>query len=187
MSHAKRYQKLFFEAVKSFLKLEDRVLAEEDEPVDVLIQQRLELARMNSQQDANVYDGLPEKLLYRMYIYHATQIHLYSNVSFKPLTDMKPLAVREVKGDSLGQLVSMRGIVTRISDVKSSAVIICYTCSACNSEIFQEVKGESFMPLKECPTDICRNNNIKGELTLQTRASRFVRFQKARIQELVCV
>ena len=164
-------------------------MSDADEPTDVLIQQRLELARLHNQSDDTVYSALPQKMLYRMYLLNLASFFLFiwpgSNICFKPPTTQKALAVREAKGTHIGQLISIRGMVTRISDVKPSAAIVCYTCSACNSEIFQEVMGESYTPLAECPTEVCRNNNIKGELTLQTRASRFVSFQKAQIQELV--
>ncbi|KAI3641824.1 hypothetical protein MIR68_000093 [Amoeboaphelidium protococcarum] len=171
-AHTKRYQQLFYDAVKSFLPVHNRPLSDRDEPTDVLVQQRLELARNQQENEDEVYQGFPDKLLYRI------------NVYFKPLSAVKPLAVREAKGEHVGQLISLRGMVTRISDVKPCAQIVCYTCSACNTEIFQEVKGDTFNPIVECPSGICKNNNMKGELTMQTRASKFMRMQKAKIQEL---
>ncbi|GLT56844.1 hypothetical protein SLA2020_298590 [Shorea laevis] len=40
------------------------------------------------------------------------------------------------------------------------------------------------MPLFECPTDHCKANKTKGNLILQLRASKFLKFQEAKIQEL---
>jgi len=38
-------------------------------------------------------------------------------VTFKCATDTKPIPIRDVKADSIGKLVSIRGIVTRASEV----------------------------------------------------------------------
>ena len=52
--------------------------------------------------------------------------------------------------------------------------------------LIHQVVSEQFNPLAECPSEQCKDNNIKGKLTLQTRASLFARFQEAKVQELVC-
>jgi DNA replication licensing factor MCM7 len=39
-------------------------------------------------------------------------------VYFKAASDIKPTPVREVKADCIGKLVSIRGIVTRATEVK---------------------------------------------------------------------
>lgn len=171
MQHTKRYQNLFLQAVKSMLPMEQRPVSDSDEPVDVLLRQRVELARQRNTDEASAY-SLFESSMYRI------------SVNFKPPGIQKAMAVREAKGEHIGQLISIRGMVTRISDVKPHVSVVCYTCSACNNEVFQEVKSDVFTPVLECPSEICKQKNMKGELTLQTRASHFVRFQKAKIQEL---
>ncbi|TQD84186.1 hypothetical protein C1H46_030276 [Malus baccata] len=40
------------------------------------------------------------------------------------------------------------------------------------------------MPLFECPSRRCITNRTKGNLMLQLRASKFLKFQEAKIQEL---
>lgn len=42
------------------------------------------------------------------------------------------------------------------------------------------------MPLRECPSDDCRINKSGGVLDMQTRGSKFVKFQEIKIQEHVC-
>ncbi|CAM8894374.1 unnamed protein product [Rhodiola kirilowii] len=63
-------------------------------------------------------------------------------------------------------------------------LVAVYTCEECGFEIYQEVTARVFMPLYECPTSRCKTNNTKGNLILQLRASKFVKFQEAKIQEL---
>ncbi|TQD84163.1 hypothetical protein C1H46_030253 [Malus baccata] len=96
----------------------------------------------------------------------------------------KPYAIREVKASHIGQLVRISGIVTRCSDVKPLMRVAVYTCEECGFEIYQEVTARVFMPLFECPSGRCLTNRTKGNLILQLRASKFLKFQEAKIQEL---
>ncbi|KAG5440779.1 hypothetical protein PCK2_000215 [Pneumocystis canis] len=72
----------------------------------------------------------------------------------------------------------------RVSDVKPSLQVNAYTCDNCGCEIFQEIKAKQFIPMLECISDECRKNNSKGQLFMSSRASKFIPFQEARIQEL---
>lgn len=42
------------------------------------------------------------------------------------------------------------------------------------------------MPLLMCPSQECTTNRSGGRLYLQTRGSKFIKFQELRIQEHVC-
>ncbi|MCL7042190.1 hypothetical protein MKW94_009130, partial [Papaver nudicaule] len=90
----------------------------------------------------------------------------------------RPFTIREVKASNIGQLVRISGIVTRCSDVKPLMQVAVYTCEECGFEIYQEVTARVFMPLFECPSERCKINNAKGNLILQLRASKFLRFQE---------
>ncbi|CAK7900398.1 DNA replication licensing factor Mcm7p [[Candida] anglica] len=104
---------------------------------------------------------------------------------FKPLSQKKrSLAVREIKGGLLGSYITVKGIVTRVSDVKPSVLVNAYTCDKCGFEIFQEVTSKTFSPLTECTSTQCRADNTKGQLFMSTRASKFSSFQEVKIQEL---
>lgn len=96
----------------------------------------------------------------------------------------KALAVREIRAEYIGHLITIKGIVTRVSDVKPSVEVNAYTCDTCGAENFQEVKGRSFTPLIECHSPECISNKSRGKLFLSTRASKFSAFQEARIQEM---
>jgi len=45
--------------------------------------------------------------------------------------------------------------------------------------------SKSFIPLAECSSPQCTKNGIAGRLYLQTRGSKFVKFQELKLQELV--
>lgn len=107
-----------------------------------------------------------------------------SNLYFKPTTSERAIAVREVRGQHLGKLITIRGIVTRTSEVKPLLLVNAYTCDICGAEIFQEVDKRKLTPLTECPSDECKQNGAKGQLHMQTRASKFTPFQECKIQEM---
>ncbi len=65
--------------------------------------------------------------------------HFFSAIHFKPLSISKSLAVRQANADLIGQLIKIRGMVTRISEVRPAVKVAAYTCSMCGVEIFQEV------------------------------------------------
>ncbi|CAL0308498.1 unnamed protein product [Lupinus luteus] len=111
-------------------------------------------------------------------------IKRYFEVYIKASSKGRPFTIREVKSSYIGQLVRISGIVTRCSDVKPLMQVAVYTCEDCGFEIYQEVTARVFMPLFECPSRRCKTNRNKGNVILQLRASKFLRFQEAKIQEL---
>lgn len=111
-----------------------------------------------------------------------------SNLYFKPLLSDIAMAVREVRGAHLGRLITVGGIVTRVSEVKPLLLVNAYTCDVCGSETFQEISRKEFTPIADCQNENeCMRNNIKGSLHMQTRACRFSPFQEVKIQEMVFV
>lgn len=63
-----------------------------------------------------------------------------SELYFKPPTTTKPKVVRDVKADTIGKLVSVRGIVTRATEVKPMMAVATYTCDQCGAETYQPVR-----------------------------------------------
>lgn len=53
------------------------------------------------------------------------------------------------------------------------------------SLVFLQIQSPSFMPLVMCPSQECVTNKSGGRLYLQTRGSKFIKFQELRIQEHV--
>ncbi len=96
------------------------------------------------------------------------------------------VSLRYIRSRSMGRLVTIRGMIVRSSDVKPCCVVATYICDACGSEIYQVVKNKrEFLPQRICPTPQCRRQGgVQDTLHLQTRGSKFEKFQELKIQEL---
>ncbi len=60
--------------------------------------------------------------------------------------------------------------------------VATYTCDQCGAETYQPIQSTAFMPLLMCPGDDCRVNKSGGRLHLQTRGSKFTKFQEVKIR-----
>ncbi|KAG0672906.1 Mcm2-7 hexameric complex component [Pichia californica] len=201
--NANHFIELFSTVIDDILPPPSISVSDKDTILDVIIRQRQLrnekqrlLNREESMDDAldptrtmdnisnNINDGeqntsnlFPPQLLRRYHLY------------FKPFSaatgkSSKPLNVRNVKGEHIGQLITIRGIITRVSDVKPSIEIQAYTCDACGYESFQEIKSKTFNPKIDCDSEICQRNKKPGRLFPSTRASKFLPYQDVKIQEL---
>ena len=96
------------------------------------------------------------------------------------------VSLRQIRSRALGHLVTLRGMVVRSSDVKPACTVATYTCDACGCEIYQVVSNKrEFLPQRLCPSEECRKQSKNGDtLHLQTRGSKFVKFQELKLQEL---
>ncbi|CAJ1936702.1 unnamed protein product [Cylindrotheca closterium] len=107
---------------------------------------------------------------------HATQIANQSGVS-----------LRHVRAKSLGRLVTITGMVVRATDVKPYCQVATYSCDDCGAELYQVLNGQrEFMPQRHCP-NCAQQNRRKSKfntLHLQTRGSKFTKFQELKLQEL---
>lgn len=151
--------------------------------LDIYIEHRLALqAQANPQGvDDDLVDGLetsgdtrqkyPDELMRRFELY------------FRPPPSQKFLSVREVKASHIGRLVTVKGIVTRCTEVKPYLQVATYTCSTCGIETFQPIDSPSFLPLEVCQSEECVQTKAHGRLYLQTRGSKFIKFQELKIQE----
>ncbi|CAK7348423.1 unnamed protein product [Dovyalis caffra] len=167
--NTRRYVGIFADAIDEVLPEPTEAFPDDDH--DILMTQRSEDATENVEgSDAN--QKMP------------SEIKRYFEVYIRAPSKGRPFTIREVKASCIGQLVKISGIVTRCSDVKPLMQVAVYTCEECGFEIYQEVTARVFMPLFECPTTRCKTNNTKGNLILQLRASKFLKFQEAKIQEL---
>ncbi|KAL7430014.1 hypothetical protein ACHAXH_001406 [Discostella pseudostelligera] len=101
-----------------------------------------------------------------------------------PLID--GVSLRQIRSRALGHLVTLRGMIVRSSDVKPACTVATYTCDACGCEIYQVVSNKrEFLPQRLCPSEECRRQSKNGDtLHLQTRGSKFVKFQELKLQEL---
>ncbi|PPR01493.1 hypothetical protein CVT26_015116 [Gymnopilus dilepis] len=168
-NNTRRYVNLFSEVVDKLMPQPTKDISEQDEVIDVILHQR----RERNEQIEGTQEGFPDHLLRRYNLY------------FKPLESDIPLAVREVRGAFLGRLITVRGIVTRVSEVKPLLQVNAYTCDVCGSETFQDISNKTFTPIFDCQNENeCKKNGIHGSLHMQTRACRFSPFQEVKIQEM---
>ncbi|KIM79712.1 hypothetical protein PILCRDRAFT_823255 [Piloderma croceum F 1598] len=168
-NNARRYTLLFSEVVDKIMPTPTKDISEHDEVIDVILHQRRE---RNEQMDP-LQEGFPSHLMRRYNLY------------FQPLRSDIAMAVREVRGAHLGKLITVRGIVTRVSEVKPLLLVNAYTCDVCGSETFQDISNKQFTPIVDCQNEAeCKKNGIHGSLHMQTRACRFSPFQEVKIQEM---
>ncbi|ANZ77528.1 BA75_04368T0 [Komagataella pastoris] len=193
------FVELFSQVVDEILPSPSVDINYKDDVLDVILHQRklrnLRIQEEEQQENFTLYDStLPHPEFNRrsqnsneeINTFPAKLIRRYC-VYFRPLSNTKgkkTLAVREVKGDYLGTLITVRGIITRVSDVKPAVRVNAYTCDSCGYEVFQEVTTKTFTPLSQCTSPQCSNNQSKGQLFMSTRASKFSAFQDVKIQEL---
>lgn len=130
-------------------------------------------------------DGIPSILLRRFTLaFRPSQPVLRLNDKGDKVTANAPLAVRQIGSNHVGKLLTLRGIVTRVSEVRPLLQVGTYSCEACGYEVYQEVSGQTFLPPPVCPSEECIRTGNRGQLFLQSRGSKFQRFQEARVQEL---
>ncbi|KAM0954424.1 putative DNA helicase [Dioscorea sansibarensis] len=168
--NTRRYINIFAEAVDELMPEPTEVFTVDDDH-DILMTQRAE-ERTEGTDNNDPHQGMP------------SEIKRFFEVYIKAFSKGTPLTLRQVKASNIGQLVKVSGIVTRCSDVKPLMQVAVYTCEECGFEIYQEVTARVFMPLLECPSVRCKTNKTKGNIILQLRASKFLKFQEAKIQEL---
>lgn len=53
------------------------------------------------------------------------------------------MPIRDVKAEYVGKLVTVRGVVTRCTEVKPMMVVATYTCDHCGAETYQPVSHHS--------------------------------------------
>ncbi|KAL2131667.1 hypothetical protein VTI74DRAFT_4763 [Chaetomium olivicolor] len=181
--NTKHYVEILSRAVDKLMPAPSENITYKDDVLDVLMANRLQRNQMlagiaDRESDPTILnDQFPAQLTRR-----------YTLV-FKPRTStpenpVKALSVRQVRGDHLGHLITIRGIATRVSDVKPIAQVSAYTCDRCGCEIFQPVTDKQYAPLTLCPSKDCQENQAKGQLYPSSRASKFLPFQEVKIQEL---
>lgn len=139
----------------------------------------------SSMSDENDANGIPSILLRRFTLtFHPSKPVLRLNDLGDKVSEKTPLAVRQIGSNHVGKLLTLRGIVTRVSEVRPLLQVGTYSCEACGYEVYQEVSGQTFLPPPVCPSEECIRTGNRGQLFLQSRGSKFQRFQEARVQEL---
>ncbi|KAH9994903.1 DNA replication licensing factor mcm7 [Xylariaceae sp. FL0662B] len=181
-TNTKHYAEIISRAIDKKLPAPSSGVTFKDDVLDVIMERRQ--ARNRDLAEAAANTNNPELL---ESTFPAQLTRRYTLV-FKPRTStaenpVKALAVRQVRGEHLGHLITIRGIATRVSDVKPVVQVGAYTCDRCGCEIFQPVNDRQYAPLSSCPSKECKENQSKGQLFQSSRASKFLPFQEVKIQE----
>ncbi|KPA84914.1 putative Minichromosome maintenance (MCM) complex subunit [Leptomonas pyrrhocoris] len=95
-----------------------------------------------------------------------------------------PISLRDLKGGTIGTLSVLRGICIAATAVRPKLSMLVSVCEVCAETTFQQVIGDRLTPLQVCQSQRCKFNNAVGRLLPQYKASKFVKFQELRVQEL---
>lgn len=194
LENTHRYIELFCKEADKLMPPPSKIIEDTGSVIDLILDQRQQRnqrlrAERREELEANDLMGGDDEDEENRAEFPANLTRRY-NLYFRPLTKTvgkaayKPMSVRDIKGEHVGKLVTVRGMITRVSDVKPAVQVNAYTCDQCGHEVFQEVTTRTFNPLNECTSDQCRNNQSKGKLFPSTRASKFSPFQEVKLQEL---
>lgn len=97
------------------------------------------------------------------------------------------VSLRHVRSKSMGRLVTITGMIVKASDVKPMLQVASYTCDVCGCELYKETHHQrDFLPERICPVCAQEGNarRVVGVLKLETRGSKFTKFQELKLQEL---
>lgn len=152
-----------------------------DDVLDVLMARRqarnLELQEAADRDPTYAEDKFPPELIRRYTLAFTPRQETRDHPS-------KAMAVRQVRGEHLGHLITIRAIATRVTDVKPIVQVSAYTCDRCGCEIFQPISDKQYAPITVCPSEDCKKNQANGQLNPSSRASKFLPFQEVKVQEL---
>ncbi|KAF4975012.1 hypothetical protein FZEAL_8157 [Fusarium zealandicum] len=179
--NTKHYVEIFSRALDEVMPQPNTEVTFKDDVLDVLMARRQarnrELEEASERDPTVAEDKFPAELTRRYTLVFKPR----SGTSSKP---SKALAVRHVRGEHLGHLITVRAIATRVSDVKPIVQVSAYTCDRCGCEIFQPITDKQYGPLTMCPSSDCQQNQAKGQLNPSSRASKFLPFQEVKVQEM---
>lgn len=91
--------------------------------------------------------------------------------------------LRDLKAEDIGSLVTVKGTVVKLTEVKPRMVLAAYRCTVCNTLAFKSVSGKEFMPPVICESGQCKRDKTRGNIVPHFQASKFVSYQELRIQE----
>ncbi|PNP42706.1 hypothetical protein TGAMA5MH_05447 [Trichoderma gamsii] len=179
--NTKHYVEIMARAVDNIMPQPSEEVNFKDDVLDVLMARRQarnrELDELAERDPTTAEDKFPAELTRRYTLVFRPRTSTGEDIS-------KALAVRHVRGEHLGHLITIRAIATRVSDVKPIVQVSAYTCDRCGCEIFQPISDKQFGPLTMCPSSDCKKNQAKGQLHPSSRASKFLPFQEVKVQEL---
>lgn len=74
--------------------------------------------------------------------------------------------IRSLNSSKIGNLVKIKGIITKCSESKLFLRVACFICTNCNFENYMVINQEHYIPLELCQSPKCQ---IKGDLLFSQR------------------
>ncbi|CAE7204514.1 MCM7 [Symbiodinium microadriaticum] len=173
--HVPRYQGFFYEICDTEQPARDENYTDEASATRVRNAVQDWRERLNAKDAAGGLDkamGVPAKLKNPW------------GVRFKPRSSASSMSMRQIRGDSVGQLVQLDCLVVSVQQVKPKVQIVTYHCETCGCEVFQSVEADTYTPPKECPSTKCKENKQSGNLHRMVRSCAFTRHEEVKVQEL---
>ena len=90
------------------------------------------------------------------------------------------LALRQVRSNSIGTLISISGTITRTTDVKPELIYGCFVCDSCGAVIPSVDQQFQFTKPTTCSNRECTN---RSKFTLDLSGSVFTDWQRVKLQE----
>ncbi|CAK79994.1 unnamed protein product (macronuclear) [Paramecium tetraurelia] len=167
------YQRLLYDACDTLMPQQTRDFEQNfdlfDEEINVQRQQNMEQDGNNNHQKR-----LPPELIRRYQLF----------IIRGPQTKQQVMAIRNLKAQLIGSLITIKAMVVRTSEVRPQIIVACFSCDACGYENYQTVHGKTFTPMLDCASDKCRDNKVRGRLIFNHGSSKFISNQEIKIQEL---
>ncbi len=101
-------------------------------------------------------------------------------VRFAKLPEEYHINLRKIRSEHINKLIMVSGILTRASEVKPKLVEAVYVCQRCGETMIVAQQDAKIIQPSECYNPNCRR---KGPFKLIIEESRFIDWQKIRIQE----
>jgi DNA replicative helicase MCM subunit Mcm2 (Cdc46/Mcm family) len=93
--------------------------------------------------------------------------------------------IRDLRSKHLGTLLSIQGLVRKVTEVRPKVVEAIFQCLRCNAVIKEDQEGMGFREPLECYEDQggCKRSSSATKFILLSENSRFIDTQKIEIQE----
>lgn len=103
-------------------------------------------------------------------------------VRFSEPFDSRSLAIRGIRDEDVGDLVSIEGIVSQHIEVKPKIEVGVFRCASCGTRNEKEQPAENLAKPRVCVNEDC-NNTTTSNFHILYEESDTLNFQKVRVQE----
>ncbi|KAL0241676.1 hypothetical protein GEMRC1_006911 [Eukaryota sp. GEM-RC1] len=131
----------------------------------------------------NFYHDIPSQARKNYSIYVLPFAKALDNLSSNKEANSLISTLRSVRSSHIGSLITFKGIVVRMSDIRPLLSVATYRCQQCKEMTTQTINGQSFIPEDKCASESCRRAVSRGKLELLPALSNFIKIQEIRVQE----